>query len=344
MALSTNQIKQLRELLDNCKKPLFFFDDDQDGLCSFLQLYRYKKEGKGIIVKTTPKLGTVFVRKVQEYDPDKIFILDLAVVEQDFLDEMKVPVIWIDHHGPFERDNVKYFNPRISNWEDNHPTSYMCHQVVQQDLWIATLGCVADWFIPPFINDFKKGYPDLIDKPYKAPGDILYNSKLGHLIRIFSFVLKGKTDDVMNSIKVLTRIESPHEILNQETAQGNFIYKHYEKVNRMYEPLIKDVLKTAEKTKDNLVIFTYKEDKTSFTSDLSNEAIYRFPDKIILIAREKNDEMKCSLRSSKIILPPLIEKALAGLEGYGGGHEHACGLNVKTHHFEEFVRRLKGMI
>ena len=147
-------------------------------------------------------------------------------------------------------------------------------------------------------------------------------------------MLKGKTDDVMNSIKVLTRIESPHEILNQETAQGNFIYKHYEKVNRMYEPLIKDVLKTAEKTKDNLVIFTYKEDKTSFTSDLSNEAIYRFPDKIILIAREKNDEMKCSLRSSKIILPPLIEKALAGLEGYGGGHEHACGLNVKTHHFE----------
>src|SRR3989344_5833931 len=87
MALSKTQIAQIRDNLDNCKKPLFFFDDDQDGLCSFLQLYRYKKEGKGIIVKTTPKLGTSFVGKVHEYSPDKVFILDLAVVEQDFLDE-----------------------------------------------------------------------------------------------------------------------------------------------------------------------------------------------------------------------------------------------------------------
>lgn len=344
MALSKTQITQLRDNLDNCKKPLFFFDDDQDGLCSFLQLYRYNKEGKGIIVKTTPKLGMVFASKVQEYEPDKVFILDLAVVEQDFLDEMKVPVIWIDHHGPFERNNVKYFNPRISNRDDNHPTSYMCHQIVEQDLWIAAIGCVADWFIPPFIREFEKEFPDLIEKPYKNPGDILYHSKLGHLIRIFSFVLKGKTDDVMKSIKVLTRIKSPYEILKQETSQGKFIYKRYEQVNKFYEPLLKDVMETAKKTEGKLVIFKYKDDKTSFTSDLSNEAIYRFPDKIILIAREKNDEMKCSLRSSKTILPPLVEKCLVGLEGYGGGHELACGLNIKTHHFDEFVKRFKGMI
>jgi len=344
MALSKEQIHQLREHLDNCQRPLFFFDDDQDGLCSFLQLYKYKKEGKGIIVKTTPKLGTVFVKKVQEYHPDKIFILDLAVIEQDFLDEMKVPVIWIDHHGPFERHNVKYFNPRISNWEDNHPTSFMCYQVVEKDLWIAAIGCTADWFIPPFIKEFKKEFPELIDKPYRSAGDIIFNSKLGHLIRIFSFVLKGKIDEVMKCIKILTRIKNPYEILNQETAQGKFIYKRYEQINKLYEPLINDVLNLAKKTSDKLVIFVYKDDKTSFTSDLSNEAIYRFPNKVILIAREKNDEMKCSIRSSNIILPPLVEKALVGLNGYGGGHEHACGLNIKTADFEEFVRRLKGMI
>jgi len=104
------------------------------------------------------------------------------------------------------------------------------------------------------------------------------------------------------------------------------------------------VLKTLEKTEDRLVLFTYRDDKTSFTSDLSNEAIYRFPDKIILIAREKNDEMKCSLRSAKAVLPPIIDKCLVGLEGYGGGHEHACGLNIKTRDFEEFVRRLRELI
>ncbi len=344
MALSKIQIQQIRDHLDNCKRPLFLFDDDQDGLCSFLQLYRYKGEGKGIIVKTTPKVGTVFLSKIEEYQPDKVFILDLADVEQEFLDEIKVPVIWIDHHGPFERNNVKYFNPRIANREDNHPTSYMCHQVVERDLWIATLGCIADWFIPTFLKDFRLEYPELIEKDYKNPGDILYNSRLGHLIRIFSFVLKGKTEDVNKCIKVLTRIEGPHEILNMESAQGKFIYKRYEQANKLYEPLIKEVLKYAEKSNDKLVTYKYKDDKTSFTSDLSNEAIYRHPDKIILVAREKNDEMKCSLRSSKTILPILIEKSLAGLDGYGGGHENACGLNIKTRNFDEFVERLKGMI
>ena len=344
MALSSIQIKQIREHLDNCKKPLFFFDDDQDGLCSFLQLYRYKKEGKGIIVKTTPKIGMVFANKVEEYNPDKLFILDIAEVEQEFLDEMNVPVIWIDHHGPYERDNVKYFNPRISNVEDNQPVSFICHQIVNQDLWIAAVGCFADWFMPPFIEQFKKEFPNLMDKPYKNVGDIIFNTKIGHLIRIFSFVLKGKNYEVMKSIKILTRLEDPYEILNQTSAQGKFIYKRYKQIDKMYELLIRDVLRIAGDAKDKLVVFKYKDDKTSFTSDLSNEAIYRHPDKIILIAREKNDEMKCSIRSSKTILPPLIDKALVGLSGYGGGHEHACGLNIKKDDFEEFVKRFREMI
>jgi hypothetical protein len=220
----------------------------------------------------------------------------------------------------------------------------MCYQVVGQDLWIATVGCIADWFLPPFLNDFKEKFQGLIEKSYQSPGDIIYKTKLGLLIRIFSFVLKGKTEEVMKCVKILTRIENPYEILNQESAQGRFIYKRYEQVNKLYEPLLKDVLKSVEKSKEDFVVFAYKDDKSSFTSDLSNEAIYRYPNKTILIAREKNDEMKCSLRSTKAVLPPLIEKALVGLDGYGGGHEYACGLNIKSKDFEEFVRRVRGMV
>ena len=344
MALSDNQFSQIRQELDDCKNPLFFFDDDQDGLCSFLLLYRYKQEGHGVIVKTTPRIGTAFLRKVDDYKPDKVFVLDIADVQQDFLDEIKVPVVWVDHHGPFKRDNVKYFNPRVSNSEDNFPTSFLCYQTVKKDIWIASVGCVADWFIPPFIKELEKEFPDLINNPYKAPGDIIFNSNLGKLIRILSFILKGKTNEVMKCVKVMTRIKSPDEILQQKTSQGKFIYKKYEQINKMYEPLIKDVLEAAENTQDKLIIYKYKDDTMSFTSDLSNELIYRFPKKIIMIAREKNDEMKCSLRSGKTILPPLIEKALIGLEGFGGGHELACGLNIKTRDFDEFVKRFREMI
>lgn len=344
MALSNTQIAHLKEELDNCKNPLFFFDDDQDGLCAFLLLYRYKQDGHGVIVKTTPKIGTVFLRKVEEYKPDKIFVLDIADIEQDFLDAVKVPVVWVDHHGPFEREKVLYFNPRTSNQNDNFSTSHLCYQVVQRDIWISTLGCIADWFLPPFLENFKKEYPDLIDDQYNNAGDILYNTKLGHLIRIFSFILKGKISEVMKCVKILTRIKSPYEILNSDTEQGKFIYNKYEQANKMYVPLLKDAIESVEKSRDELVIYIYKDDQTSFTSDLSNEIIFKYPSKIILIAREKNEEMKCSLRSSKIILPPLIEKALIGLEGYGGGHEHACGLNIRTRDFDEFVRRFREMI
>ncbi len=347
MALSDINIKELRVHLDNCKKPIFFFDDDQDGLCSFLQFYRYKKGGKGFIVKNTPKIGIDFIKRVEEYQPDKVFILDIAIVEQDFLDEMSkinIPVVWVDHHGPFKRDGVEYFNPRISKKHDNQPTSFICHQVVQNDLWIAAVGCLADWFLPPFMDELKKKFPELIDKPYKTPGDIIYNTKIGQLTRVFSFVFKGTTQEVRKCINTLTKVDSPYEIINQESARGKFIYKRYEQINKKYEPLLREVLKTIEASKEKLAIFKYNEDSTSFTSDLSNEAIFRNPDKIILIGRRRGDEMKCSLRSSKIILPVLVENALSGLEGYGGGHEHACGLNIKTHNFDEFVGRLRELI
>ena len=115
-------------------------------------------------------------------------------------------------------------------------------------------------------------------------------------------------------------------------------------MNEVYEPLLKDALAAIEKSKEKLAVYSYKDDKNAFTTDISNEAIYRFPGKIILLAREKNDEMKCSMRSSKINLIPVIEKALIGLNGFGGGHEHACGLNIKKQDFEEFVRRVRGMV
>ena len=341
MALSQNQIKKARDELDSCKNPLFLYDDDQDGLCSFLQMYRYKQEGKGVIVKTLPKIGTLFLRHVEEYHPDKIFVLDIADIEQEFIDSAKVPVIWIDHHGPYQRENVKYFNPRLEG-NDNFPTSFLCHQITnkKEDLWIAAIGCIADWFIPPFLDEFMKEYPDIIDNSFKEVGDIIFNTKLGKIIRVLSFILKGRTSEVQRCIRALAKMKSPYEILNGDTENGKMIYKRYSDANKEFEPLLKDMLKEAAKSKD-LVFFKYPHDSTSFTSDLGNEAIYRFPEKVVIIAREKGDELKCSIRSSKINLKPIVEKSVSGLEGYGGGHEHACGLNIKTRDFPVFLERFR---
>ena len=34
------EIKEIRKALSESARPLIFFDDDPDGLCSFLQFYR----------------------------------------------------------------------------------------------------------------------------------------------------------------------------------------------------------------------------------------------------------------------------------------------------------------
>ncbi|MBI2208425.1 DHH family phosphoesterase [Candidatus Woesearchaeota archaeon] len=338
MALTQKQYQHIKNELDNCQNPLYFFDDDPDGLSSFLLLYRYKKEGHGILVKTHPTLDARLAPSLEDYKPDKVFILDVALLEQSFVDACPVPIIWIDHHGPHEINGVLYFNPRLRKKDENVPTTYMCYNAVKQDLWIAALGCIADYYIPDFLDDFKAQYPNLMGNE-KTIGDIYFNTRLGMLIKIFSFCLKGKTQEIMKNIKILTRIKTPYEILDQETAAGKFIYRRFEKLNKTYDNMLKDALKAA--TKDKLLVFTYDDDKMSFTGDIANELLYKFPDKIILVGRRKDDDVRMSIRSKKTILPPLLNKALVGLEGYGGGHEYACGANVKQHQFKDFVESLK---
>ena len=337
MALTKEEIEEIRKELETCSRPLFFFDDDPDGLASFLLFYRFVKDGRGIIVKSKPVLEESFVKKVEEYCPDTVFILDKPMVSQDFLDKVSQKVIWLDHHEPQKMKKLQYYNPRVHNDKDNRPTSYWCYKVVEKDLWIAMMGSVGDWFLPDFKVEFIKEYPDLLSEDISAPEKALFETKLGKLIRIFSFNLKGKTEDVKKSFKIMTRLKDPYEVLDQTTAQGRFIYKRYEKINQQYEEL-KERIKVEE---DPLVIFTYKDEIFSFTGDLSNELLYRHPDKIILIGREKSGEMKCSLRGAKIKLAPIVKKALEGVRGYGGGHEHACGACIDVHDFERFVENFR---
>ena len=338
--LTKEQIAEIREELSKSVNPLFFFDDDADGVCSYLLLKKYIKEGNGVIVKSVPKIDKSFLNRIVEYNADKVFILDIAIVEQDFIDETNCSVFWIDHHEPLARERIKIYNPCLTG--KSPPTTYLCYQIANQDMWIAVVGCVADWYIPEFLEEFGEKYPDMIKgKPVIAP-DIIYNEPLGKLIRIFSFLMKGSTSYVMKSISLLSGINSPYEILNRETDNGREIYARAEKVWKEYDRLYERARKSV--TSEKIVYFEYSDKDNSFTSELSNELVFRHPDKIIFIAREKDDEMRMSIRSTKLILPQLIKKSLNGLDGYGGGHEHACGACVKKNNFEVFFERFKGML
>ena len=77
----------------------------------------------------------------------------------------------------------------------------------------------------------------------------MFNSKFGKLARIFSFCLKGKMDDVRKCINIMTRIQTPYELLNQETPQAKFIYKRYMDIEEEYQSMINEEITLTGRSK-----------------------------------------------------------------------------------------------
>ncbi len=336
--LTDKQVAFLRAELASAKNPLFFYDGDADGLTSFLLLYRLHREGKGIALSTTSTLSEPFLRKVEELNPDKIFILDIPLVTQEFLDQANRPVFWLDHHPPQDRTKVHYFNPRLADPHAYIPTSRMCWQISQRegDLWIATAGSLADWHMPDFIDQFIAEYPDFLPEKSDLTTTV-FKQPVGKLVKFFFFIQKGPSSEVRKSVKILSQINSPYEIFKQETATGKFLFKRYFTVNQKYqEALIK--AKTAI-TQSRLILYTYTENEWSFTVNLANELVALYPDRFVIIARKKGEEMKCSLRGKNVL--GILEKALVGISGSGGGHDDACGAVIKEVDWEQFLRNFK---
>jgi len=348
MPITDKELREIKAALDASARPLFFFDDDCDGTTSFVQLYKYKQEGKGVPVKASPILDQKYVRKVEEYRPDLIIILDKPVVEPEFFDKVQTPVIWLDHHKPqnVKRwSNVTYYNPRLHDDKDNLPVTYWVYQVTGGPLWLATVGAIADWHIPEYIKAFEKEYPDLLPKQWEVVEDLLFapESGTGKLARIISFNLKGAVHETMKSVLVLTRIETPYEILNQTTPRGKYLYKKYKRLADKYGAMLARAKAAADGS--DILLFTYEDDQMSLTSDLSNELLWLFPEQLIMVARRHGGEYKYSLRSAgKYEIPAMLEKVLKGVEGYGGGHTYACGACIKEQDNEKFVASIRAAL
>lgn len=331
-----NQLKEIKSFLDKSENPLIYYDDDPDGVCSYILFKKYADKCKGNIIKSSPKLTAEYVKKIDEYKPDFVFVLDKPIIEQEFIEKVHVPIIWIDHHAPTNMKGVHYFNPRIKDKDDQTPVTYWCYKVTKKDLWIAGVGTISDWVIPDFYSKLKEDYTDLFTNQSDNPGEILFNTDFGKLCKIFSFLTKGRTSDVNKNINMLAKLTSPYELLNQETPKAKYLYKVYLKILKQYNQLLEKAL--VSKTEDKILLFIYPSTRNSFTGELSNELIYRFPEKLVIVGREKDGHIRISLRSSNIALPPILDKVFKEMPGYGGGHEYACGSNIDKKDLNKFIK------
>jgi len=332
-------LEEIHKLIEKSQNPLIFFDDDPDGLCSYLLIKKHFQKGHPVVVKSSPKLEATYVKKVKEYSPDLIIVLDKPLLSQDFIDQVNVPIIYIDHHPINDIKGVHYFNPLFKDKKDNRPTTYWCYQLTKENLWIATIGTAGDYSLAT-IKQFNKKFPDLC-KYQEAPEKVIYKTKLGRLIRIFSFLLKHPHYKVLQYVNLLEKIKSPYELLEQSSENAKEIIKIYEKVNKVYQKRLEKALKPQ---KSKVHVFLNNSEKIGFRADLASEVQYNFKDKIIIIGKQTDNIVRMSIRYQKGNLRKMLEKALQGLDSRCGGHEHACGGNINSKDFEEFIGRLESYI
>lgn len=337
--ITEEELNEIRSYLEKAENPLVFFDGDHDGLTSYILLKKNYEKVNGVIVKCGMKEEEIYYRKIEEYKPDFIFVLDRGEISQDLIDSVNVPLIWIDHHPVMDRKGVKYFNPRIHDKKDNRSVSYWCYKLVKNNLWIAMVGIVGDYYVPEFID--KLEYKELLNN-HKDIESILYDSDLGILVRLFNFILKDTTTQVKKNINMLLNIEDPYEILKQKSPKGKFLFNHYEKINKEYKKLLINAKKNI--SNDKLLLFVYPDNKLSLSASLSEELKYLYQDKLVIVARQKEDYMAVSLRSKDIILPDLLKKCLENLDGYGGGHDQAVGANINRNDFMKFIDNVRKFI
>ncbi len=340
--LSQEKIHEVRELLNRSQNPLFFFDNDLDGLTSFLLLRKYCNKGKGVAIRSFPELNSTYSRKLTELNPDFVFILDKPLVSEEFFKdciENNIQIVWIDHH-PKSYDSEKYseiyyFNPLLDEKPTNEPVSYWAYKIAnkKEDSWISLLGCISDWYIPEFAKDLYEEYPALFKKIEKnEQAKALYETGFGKLAKILNFALKDRTSNVLKMIKYLLSTKTPEELL-EKNSKNQTIYQRFKQIDRKYTKLIEKA-KQVGKVNKNLLFFQYGGD-LSISGELSNELFYNFPEMIIVVCYINGTKVNVSVRGN-IDVRTMTAKALEGIESTTGGHEKACGASLPVEYLPKF--------
>ncbi len=342
--LTGKQIEKVKEHLERAQNPIFYYDNDCDGLCSFLILRRFLERGKGVAVRSFPDLNKDYARKARELNADYVFVLDKPVISREFIEEIDrlgLPMIWIDHHAFGGEVDVKEFsNLRVYDPARNHgkeksdePVTYWAYKICgrKEDLWLAVIGCIADHFMPDFAGEFSERYGEFwsrenISDPFAA----YYKTEIGRIAQGFNFGLKDSTTNILRLQNFLINCKGPEEVFLE--SSGNYYFrKRYKEIKKKYDELLSRAMRNVA---GELIFFEYGGD-LSISSDISNELSFKYPEKYICVAYKKEGIVNISLRGKSI--RKILEKVLKRLEhATGGGHEDAVGARIRTEDLEKF--------
>ncbi|MCK4997678.1 hypothetical protein KAS08_05215 [Candidatus Pacearchaeota archaeon] len=338
--LNKKELDEIKENLEMSQNPLFFFDNDVDGLCSFLILRRSIGRGRGVAIKSFPDLKEQYTRKVDELNPDAVFILDKAEVSKEFVDavEMKgIPITWIDHHESKTKKAVIEKTSYYNSMPTAEPVTYIAQKVFnrQENLWLATIGCISDVYMPDFAKKFEEKHPELFNSKLSA-FDALHGTTVGKVAKMLNFGLMDTITNVVKLVKYLFKATDIYSVIeeNQNTKQ---FHKRAKELNEFFNKQMEKAEECFDK--NSPVLFFSYSGNTSMSSEIANKLFYNHKDKLIVVAFKKPDKTNISIRGKDAL--KITYKAIEGIEGAtGGGHVEATGAMVPIDDFEKFKENI----
>lgn len=326
--LSKEELTQLREILEKSQNPLFLFDNDGDGLCSFMILKKSLDRGKGFLIKSFPELSVDYIRKADEFNSDLIVVLDYGLISKEFIEsaqEKNLEIVVIDHHDVPKIPETSFF----TSYPTKEPTSYICQKIFNQKKteWLSLIGCISDVYLPEFHENVTKDFPELTNGK-TDPLDMLFATEIGKIAMMMNFGLKDTTTNIMKMIRFIESCNSPQDFLS-ESKENKYLHEKYSKSMEFLRKI-----SSKAKEQDNVVLLEYA-GAISMSSELSNILLQQNKNKLILVIYKKEGNCNVSMRGkkSKIILEKII-KELPNITG--GGHAEACGARVPTENLEQF--------
>jgi len=339
--LNEKQINEIREHLEKAQNPVFFYDNDADGFSSFILLRKFIGRGKGVVVKSYPDLDLRYLRRIQEFNSDYVFILDKPEVSKEFLaeiDKIQIPVVWIDHHEIKNKDeynefsNVHIYNPTLNLEKSSEPVTYLAYKITgkKENAWLALAGCVADHYMPEFADEVKEEYPDLWKKGIEKPFDVYYKTEIGRIAQSINFGLKDSITNVTAMQNFFINCNSTRDVFSESNKNKAFLSK-IDEINKKYRRLIE----RSEQEKSKKIIFFEYSGELSINSEIANEIHYFNPEKYIIVAYKKGTITNFSIRGDNVL--KILNKILINFkDSSGGGHRDAVGGRIKTEDLERF--------
>lgn len=331
--LTDEELDKIKNSLEKSQNPLFFFDNDADGFCSFIIFQKSIQRGKGVAIKTFPELDETYLRKVNEINPDHIFILDKPLVSRKFFEgifEKGIPITWIDHHDvAVEKDivdKIEYFN----SFPSSEPITYLAYKVFKRktEQWLAFIGCIADHYMPDFAEEYAKENKEFVST-IKSPFDCMYKTEIGKIMSMINFQLKDTTTNVLKMIRLFIKSNGPADILD-ENYETRYIHQKYKHLTKHMNNLLAKT-KFIDK---NIVSLEYA-GEIGLTSELANRLNYENPKKYTVVIYKKQGTANVSIRGKRA--KDYLSDSIKEISGAtGGGHADACGARIPMDKLDEF--------